>query len=929
MMHKITLILIILYSCGFAQSPHGANFRLECSQCHTSESWQIKGKVSFDHSTTSFPLIGQHISVNCADCHQSLEFTSTKNNCSDCHLDRHQSSVGKDCAKCHNNNSWLVQNATELHQQSRFPLLGRHASASCEQCHTNYASLRFEPLGIQCIDCHRNDYNSATNPDHRLSNFSIDCLECHSITEQSWSGAGFNHSFFPLSGGHQLSNCFACHQQNNFSGLSSNCYACHSSDFNSTTNPNHTLAAFSTNCNECHNINVWSPTSFNHAVTGYTLTGAHENQSCVKCHSGGYQNTPNTCVGCHQTNFNNAVNPNHIAANFPSQCEQCHSTTAWQPASFDHDNLYFPIYSGKHKNKWINCNECHTTPSNYSQFSCINCHEHNRTDMDSEHQGINGYVYESNACLSCHPNGDEDGAVNHINTEFPLSGQHTALSCQSCHTNSQPLSIECLSCHKSDFMNSLNPDHEQIGISDECKLCHTSDGWTPSSFQHSATNYPLLGAHVNANCSDCHRGATTGTTTLCDNCHHEDFIGSQNPDHAEVGISVDCNSCHNSSAWTPSTFEHSATDFPLLGAHVNTNCSDCHRGVTTGTPTVCDDCHHEAFANSLNPNHAAVGISVDCNSCHNSSAWAPSTFEHTSTNFPLLGAHINTSCSDCHQGATTGTTTVCDDCHHAAFTNSQNPNHSVVGISVDCNSCHNSTAWIPSSFQHSATNFQLTGAHINVTCENCHNGVTAGTSNICNDCHDDDYLASANPNHSALSIPITCEDCHTTNANWAPATFSIHNNYYPLIGAHATIASDCATCHNGNYTTTPNLCVDCHISDYNSATNPNHVAGQFPHACESCHSQSAWSPSTFNHDQQWFPIYTGKHRNKWTNCSQCHPNAANYSEFTCISCHEHRKTKMDSEHQGISGYVYLSSACLNCHPDGDSDSHRIKKLYSE
>jgi hypothetical protein len=28
--------------------------------------------------------------------------------------------------------------------------------------------------------------------------------------------------------------------------------------------------------------------------------------------------------------------------------------------------------------------------------------------MDREHRGINGYVFESNACYSCHPTGEED-----------------------------------------------------------------------------------------------------------------------------------------------------------------------------------------------------------------------------------------------------------------------------------------------------------------------------------------------------------------------------------------------------------------------------------------------------------------------------------------------------------------------------------------
>jgi hypothetical protein len=83
-----------------------------------------------------------------------------------------------------------------------------------------------------------------------------------------------------------------------------------------------------------------------------------------------------------------------------------------------------------------------------------------------------------------------------------------------------------------------------------------------------------------------------------------------------------------------------------------------------------------------------------------------------------------------------------------------------------------------------------------------------------------------------------------------------------------------------------------------------------------CHTTNGWSPSTFNHDQQYFPIFSGKHRNKWANCSICHTNPNNFAVFSCITCHEHNKTKMDNEHRNVSGYVYNSQACYNCHPNG-------------
>ncbi|MCU0329314.1 MAG: hypothetical protein MUE53_10010, partial [Chitinophagales bacterium] len=119
-------------------------------------------------------------------------------------------------------------------------------------------------------------------------------------------------------------------------------------------------------------------------------------------------NTPNTCVGCHQSDYNSTTNPNHAAAQFPTNCIACHSQSAWSPSTFDHDNLYFPIYSGKHDGEWNLCADCHFNSSNYNLFSCINCHEHDDpADMADKHDGVNGYQYNSNACYACHPDGEK------------------------------------------------------------------------------------------------------------------------------------------------------------------------------------------------------------------------------------------------------------------------------------------------------------------------------------------------------------------------------------------------------------------------------------------------------------------------------------------------------------------------------------------
>ena len=71
------------------------------------------------------------------------------------------------------------------------------------------------------------------------------------------------------------------------------------------------------------------------------------------------------------------------------------------------DDMFFPIYSGEHEGEWNSCTDCHTE-SNYSTFSCIECHEHNdQNDLTQEHRDVDDFVYESSDCFACHPTGEE------------------------------------------------------------------------------------------------------------------------------------------------------------------------------------------------------------------------------------------------------------------------------------------------------------------------------------------------------------------------------------------------------------------------------------------------------------------------------------------------------------------------------------------
>ncbi|MCB0566876.1 MAG: hypothetical protein KDD01_21115, partial [Phaeodactylibacter sp.] len=53
------VILLGLANYLFSQSPHGAGFKGNCADCHSSFSWEIDADtLSFNHDTTAFSLAG-------------------------------------------------------------------------------------------------------------------------------------------------------------------------------------------------------------------------------------------------------------------------------------------------------------------------------------------------------------------------------------------------------------------------------------------------------------------------------------------------------------------------------------------------------------------------------------------------------------------------------------------------------------------------------------------------------------------------------------------------------------------------------------------------------------------------------------------------------------------------------------------------------
>ena len=756
------------------------------------------------------------------------------------------------CQNCHTANAWRpIRAFPEFdHNQTRYPLRGMHVSVTCTQCHVKPV---FSNVGQRCQDCHA---------DIHKRQLGANCEQCHTVRgwQVSIQDIKQHTNRFPLIGAHAAVDCDACHKgaaNSKFTTMSTQCYSCHTADFQKTTAPNHVTGMFPTTCDSCHGMDNWLNAKFDHAAVGFPLTNGHAvpPRQCNDCHvNNNFVLSSTACTSCHMPDFQRTTNPNHVAANFPTNCVQCHSTIAWSPAKFDHSMVNFALTGA------------HTVPPR----QCSDCHANNNYNLTT---------------------------------------------------------TACVSCHLKDFQNTTNPGHVAGGFAQTCDTCHNTSAWQPATFDHSKSGFPLTGAHnvPPRQCSDCHVNNNYSiTSTACIGCHQKDYNNATTP-VAHAAFPTTCQQCHDTVQWSDGKFDHSTTGFPLTGLHTvpPRQCTDCHvNNNYTLNSAACVNCHLKDYQGTTNPNHVTANFPQTCDSCHSTSTWLNATFNHNSTGFALTGAHNvpPRQCSDCHVNNNYNiTSTACISCHQTDYNNAITPvNHVAAGFPTTCDTCHDTVLWTDGKFNHSSTGFQLTGSHTVPPrqCSDCHvNNNYTLNSILCYSCHQKDYTGTTNPAHVAAGFPTTCEVCHDTVV-WTDSTFNHSNTAFPLTGSHTVPPRQCSDCHvNNNYTTLPTTCIGCHQTDYNNTTNPGHAAQPqfFPTTCQTCHNTTAWTGATFNHGQ--YTQFPTNHGNANNMCSTCHTNSTNYAVFQCTGCHGNNNPN-NFQHDNVPGYVYNSINCYQCHSSG-------------
>jgi len=569
-----------------------------------------------------------------------------------------------------------------------------------------------------------------------------------------------------------------------------------------------------------------------------------------------------------------------------------------------------------------NCTKCHSLGDKVTNDKCLECHKEIKNRI-TENRGYHvSPEVKGKDCFSCHSEHHgrnfeivrfDSKNFNHQKTGYRLTGAHLNQDCAACHKDERIESADirnkeytylglrdnCISCHEDVHQNTLSTD---------CKTCHNTDSFQPAPFfDHNKSRFPLKGKHKEQECSSCHEITTMNGANFqqfkgiqfnsCANCHTDPHNGS---------LGNKCKECHTEESFSvfsgKSYFNHSQTQFPLIGSHKKVDCASCHKmGNQVESNYVFQDYKSKDFHQCITCHQDVhdTKFGTDCKQCHTEESFrkimSPDKFQHGLTGYPLEGKHEEVDCRKCHMSKTTDPVphALCGDCHED-FHNGQltSPDQR-----RDCQECHTVTGFAETQYsiaQHQTSVFPLAGAHQATPCFACHLKEEQWTfRNIgtqCNDCHLDVHEEGLSQKYYPGK---SCERCHVPDT-WSAVTFDHLETGVELTGKHKTI--QCTSCHQSDekintqkkvfFTGLTTECISCHADQHNRQFEKEGIT-----TCSDCHNTDQWKPSIFDHNTARFKL-DGAHIN--VECQKCHKEEIiddqkviryRLERFACADCH--------------------------------------------
>jgi hypothetical protein len=503
------------------------------------------------------------------------------------------------------------------------------------------------------------------------------------------------------------------------------------------------------------------------------LVKAHQikeiGDKCTICHDLTGELPDKKCLDCHKAIGRRMENKIGYHSTFKEPCRECHKDHPATPRSivsldekkFDHNRAAFKL-KGKHLD--LKCDKCHRRRpfdrdvAFYTEIKsslCLDCHK------DPHESKLD------NKCESCHTVNDWHGKEltfdHNRDSEFQLNGKHAKVECVKCHKPRQgqilgsavfrDLDRKCVSCHK---------DHHESQFGNTCAQCHTANDWRGKglTFDHNRdSKFQLNGKHAKVECVKCHKPRSPsaalstapfrGIKTDCVACHTDD------PHRGKLGNT--CTACHTANDWHGKelTFDHNRdSKYQLNGKHAKVECIKCHKPPPGRTAlgfavfkgikfSNCFPCHADPHKGEYDMIYGPW--CVPCHSIAGFTKKEPKFDHNSSTQFALLGRHVEVKCVTCHNRKLVKTVntellkqyqTRCDSCH-------EDPHATQLG--ADCKKCHDSVGWRGTNllFKHNVhAKYQIDDTHKKVACKLCHkNGHYKPIEPTCKTCHTKYFLS--------------------------------------------------------------------------------------------------------------------------------------------------------------------------------------------
>ncbi len=560
-------------------------------------------------------------------------------------------------------------------------------------------------------------------------------------------------------------------------------------------------------------------------------------------------------------------------------------------------------------------------------------------------------------------------------------------SCAQCHGGwFSDMTTSCLACHEpiASQIESGDGLHGRLGEerARRCAECHSEHHGGefqlvnrrsfavaglqgPEGFDHAFVGFEMAGKHLELDCTKCHEHADA--VVLPEGAHRyiglEQSCASCHDDPHEGRMQIGCAKCHSQESWDQLGSLGHEEFLPLIGGHAEVGCRKCHEKDSAqslesfgagrrGAERACATCHDSPHAESFIASIARLEGTSDAASCVQCHEHEHLTFHdevemtperHACSGFELVAPHDAAACADCHaEDAATFALRYpargpndCAKCHE----DPHGGQFESGPFAASCVECHERTQFEPHAFSvehHARSNFELTGRHLSLECEECHKDPAEGEprqfhdiAQTCDDCHRDAHAGFFDRHARAVHaaplaelMPDSCAGCHTTETFARADDHSFdHERWtgFALHGAHAE--SNCEACHHprdeadvtgrmfgrvadhyGEFTGCKTCHNDPHRGLFDKKDMPKQIDGRAD--CARCHVPSSFRafPNGFEHGRWTGFELRGAHRSA-----------------SCSACHE---PLMEADSSGRTWGAARGTRCADCHTDPHAGQFR-------